>query len=77
MTEFMSLRLLSLLSNDVEDSDFVIELKSAYEELAKTLLDKLQQETDFTKLYYNLGFVRLELAGICEELPDGKGKKCP
>lgn len=76
MKQLMNLRLFSLLSEKNRDSNFFKELKEAYEEFAVKLLDKLQIETNITKLYYHLGFVRLELDGIRETLSDGQEKKC-
>ncbi|MFV0537929.1 MAG: hypothetical protein ACK5M3_11220 [Dysgonomonas sp.] len=76
MKQLMNLRLFSLLSEKDRGNNFFTELKEAYEEFAVKLLDKLQIETNITKLYYHLGFVRLELVGIRDTLSDGQEKKC-
>lgn len=76
MKQLMNLRLFSLLSDTSQSSEFITKLKNAYEEFALKLLDKLQTETNITKLYYHLGFVRLELVGIRKILSDGQEKKC-
>lgn len=65
-----------LLADASARKSVLTELESAYEEFAVTLLEKLQSETDITKLYYNLSFVRLELVGIRDYSIDRKGKKC-
>lgn len=72
----MNSRLFSLLSEKERDNNSLKELKNAYEEFSLKLLDKLQIETNITKLYYHLGFVRLELVGIRDVLSDGQEKKC-
>lgn len=76
MKQLINLRLFSLLSEKDRDNNFFKELKEAYEEFALKLLDKLQIETNITKLYYHLGFVRLELVGIRDGLSDKEEKKC-
>lgn len=76
MKQLINLRLFSLLSQKDRDNNFFKELKEAYDEFALKLLDKLQIETNITKLYYHLGFVRLELVGIRDGLSDKEGKKC-
>lgn len=77
MKQLMNSRLFSLLEETSQNKDQLIEMKSAYEEFALKLLDKLKTETSLTELYYNLGFVRLELTEICNNLSDRKEKKCP
>jgi len=57
-----------------QQQNFIIKLKQAYEEFALSLLKKLQEETNITELYYHLGFVRLELVGIRDNLSDGQEK---
>jgi len=76
MKQLMSSKLFSLLSENSVNENCLTKLKQAYEEFASTLLNKLQEEKNITKLYYNLGFVRLELVGIRDMLYNGQGKKC-
>lgn len=76
MRQLMNLRLFSLLTGTSQNKNLLTELKLAYEEFALKLLDKLQTEVNLTDLYYNLGFVRLELVEICNNLSDREGKKC-
>lgn len=76
MKQLMKLRLFSLLNNASQNNILLTRLDEAYEEFAVTLLDKLQTETDITKLYYNLGFIRLELVGLRDGLSDKEEKKC-
>lgn len=64
----MNSRLFSLLSEESGENNFLTKLEEAYEEFAVKLLNKLQIETNIAKLYYHLGFVRLELVGIRETL---------
>ncbi len=72
----MKLRLFSLLTNEIEDNQVTNEISKAYEEFAVKIFDKLKVETDISELYYNLGFVRLELAGLRDKISGEKGKKC-
>lgn len=65
-----------LLANTSKEKCVLTELEFAYEEFAVTLLNKLQKETNVAKLYYHLGFVRLELVGIRDILLSGQEKKC-
>lgn len=76
MEKLMNSRLFQLLTKTSKEKDVLTELTKAYDEFALKLLDKLQIETNITKLYYHLGFVRLELDGIRETLSDGQEKKC-
>ena len=76
MKQLMNLRLLSLLTETSKNKNVLTKLEEAYEEFAVTLLNKLEIETNVTKLYYHLGFIRLELAGIRERLTNGQEKKC-
>lgn len=75
MKQLMNSRLFFLLEKTSQNKNLLIEMKSAYEEFALKLLDRLQTETSLTELYYNLGFVRLELAEICNDLSDREEKK--
>jgi len=75
MKQLMKLRLFSLLK-DASCVKLSTQLENAYEEFSVKLLDKLQTETNITKLYYKLGFVRLELVGLRDELSDKEEKKC-
>lgn len=75
MKQLMESRLFSLLNNTSQNKNLLTKLKEAYEEFALKLLDKLQTETNITKLYYNIGFVRLELVGIRDKLSDKEEKK--
>ncbi|MFV0417295.1 MAG: hypothetical protein ACK5KT_01010 [Dysgonomonas sp.] len=76
MKQLMKSKLLLLLTEALKRKNELAKLEEAYDEFAITLLDKLQSETNVTKLYYNLGFVRLELAEL-RDIPFGeKGKKC-
>jgi hypothetical protein len=68
MKQLMNSRLFSLLSEESGENNFLTKLEEAYEEFAVKLLNKLQIETNIAKLYYHLGFVRLELVGIRETL---------
>lgn len=72
----MSSRLFLLLTESSQSQICLTKLESAYEEFAVTLLEKLQKETNITQLYYNLSFVRLELAEIRDFPSNEKGKKC-
>lgn len=76
MKQLMNLKLFSLLTENPKNKSVLTKLESAYEEFAITLFEKLQKEADITKLYYNLSFVRLELAGIRDLSSDVKEKKC-
>ncbi len=76
MKQLMRSRLFLLLMKTSKEKDVLTELTEAYEEFALKLLDKLQIETNIAKLYYHLGFVRLELVGIRDTLSDGQKKKC-
>ncbi|EGK04417.1 hypothetical protein HMPREF9456_00744 [Dysgonomonas mossii DSM 22836] len=72
----MNLKLFSILSKQDESNNFLTKLEEAYDEFALKLLDRLQIESNITKLYYHLGFVRLELVGIRDGLSDKEEKKC-
>ncbi len=72
----MNLKLFSILSKQDESNNFLTKLEEAYDEFALKLLNKLQIESNIPKLYYHLGFVRLELVGIRDGLSDKEGKKC-
>lgn len=76
MKQLMNSRLFLLLAEASKEKSVLTELESAYGEFAVTLLNKLQAETNITKLYYHLGFVRLELVSIRDTLLDGQEKKC-
>lgn len=76
MKQLMDSRLFSLLSKKDRNNNLFKELKEAYEEFSVKLLEKLQTESNITKLYYHLGFVRLELVGIRDGLSDKEEKKC-
>lgn len=76
MKQLMNSNLFSLLKNQYENKRNKSNLEEAYEEFAEKLLDKLRTELDITELYYNLGFVRLELVGIRDSLFGKEGKKC-
>lgn len=76
MKQLMSSRLFLLLTKTSKEKDVLTELTKAYDEFALKLLDKLQIESNITKLYYHLGFVRLELVGIRYGLSDKEEKKC-
>ena len=76
MKQLMDSRLFSLLSKKDRNNNLFKELKEAYEEFSVKLLEKLQTESNITKLYYHLGFVRLELVGIQDGLSDKEEKKC-
>lgn len=76
MKQLMKSKLFSLLSEEIKENNFFTKLKSAYEEFAVILLEKLQKEADIQTLYYNLSFVRLELVGIRDFSSNGKEKKC-
>lgn len=72
----MKLRLFSLLTNEIEDNQVTNEISKAYEEFAVKIFDKLKVEPDISELYYNLGFIRLELTGLRDNISGEKGKKC-
>lgn len=76
MKNLLESELFHLLDNYSSEKEFAKKLKSAYEDFALKLLDTLQSETNATKLYYNLGFVRLELAELRDSPFGEKGKKC-
>lgn len=76
MQQLIKTRLFRLLSEISQTESSTSQLKDSYDEFALKLLTKLQLETNHTELYYSLGFVHLELAGVCERLSGGKGKKC-
>ena len=76
MQQLMKARLFRLLSETSQNEDFTSQLRESYDDFALKLLAKLQQETNHTELYYSLGFVHLELAGVCERFSGGKEKKC-
>lgn len=76
MKQLMNSRLFLLLTKASKEKDVLTELTKAYDEFALKLLDKLQIESNITKLYYHLGFVRLELVGIRGGLSDKEEKKC-
>lgn len=75
MKELMNLNLFSLLQNPEKLSFNQLNLKFAYEEFAMKLLEKLQKESDKISLYYNLGFIKLELIGVCSSLSSKEKKK--
>jgi hypothetical protein len=76
MQQLMKSRIFQLLSEASQNEDFILLLKESYDEFSLKILTKLQLETNLTELYYSLGFVHLELAGICERLSGKEGKKC-
>lgn len=76
MKQLMNLRFFSLLTETSKDNCVLTKLEDAYEEFAVTLLEKLQKETNVTQLYYNLGFVRLELLGFRDIANLKNKKKC-
>lgn len=76
MEQLMKLNLFSILKGQLENSSNQLKLGIAYEEFAVELQEKLQSETNITKLYYTLGLIRLELVGIRNTLSDEKEKKC-
>ena len=52
MKQLMDSRLFSLLSKKDRNNNLFKELKEAYEEFSVKLLEKLQTESNITKLYY-------------------------
>lgn len=76
MKQLTQSKLFLLLLEPSQNEKAINQLKKAYEEFAVKLLDKLQIETNIAKLYYHLGFVRLELVGIRDGLSDKEEKKC-
>jgi len=76
MKQLVNLRFFLLLRKGAKNKFVLTQLEDAYEEFATRLLEKLHSETDITKLYYHLGFVKLEFAGIKDNLSDGQEKKC-
>ena len=76
MKQLMNSRLFQLLTKASKEKDVLTELTKSYDEFALKLLDKLQIESNIAKLYYHLGFVRLELVGIRDGLSDKEEKKC-
>ena len=76
MKQLTNSRLFLLLTKTSKEKEVLTELTEAYEDFALKLLDKLQIESNITKLYYHLGFVRLELVGIQDGLSDKEEKKC-
>ncbi|MFV0330748.1 MAG: hypothetical protein ACK5KL_13180 [Dysgonomonas sp.] len=76
MKQLMNSRLFLLLADTSKEKSVLTELEPAYGEFAVILLNKLQAGTNITKLYYHLGFVRLELVNIRDTLLVGQEKKC-
>jgi len=74
MKQLMSSKLFLLLTTSSQNENYLTKLENAYEEFASKLLNKLQEETSLIKLFYNLGYVRLELIEICENLLDEEKK---
>ena len=74
MKQLIQSKLFLLLLEPSQNEKTINQFKGAYEEFALKLLNKLQIETNITRLYYHLGFVRLELVGIRETLSDGQEK---
>lgn len=72
----MKMRLFSLLRDGLPSNELLTGLEEAYKEFSQQLLNKLQTGTNLTELYFNLSYVRLELAGVQDNLPDGQGEKC-
>lgn len=77
MQKLIKTRLFQMLSKTSQNEDFTSQLKESYDEFALKILSKLQLESNHTELYYSIGFVQIELAGICERLSGGKGGKMP
>lgn len=77
MKQLMQSRLIRLLTEPSLDETYSNNLKNAYGEFAQCLLDKLQSETNLMRLYYNLGFVKMELVGIDLDISNEKKKKHP
>lgn len=76
MKQLMQLRLFSLLSETSKKESSQTSLNEAYDEFVLKLFSKFKTATNLPELYYNLSYIRLELADICNQLSDGKGKKC-
>lgn len=77
MKDFLNLKLFSLFSGGrTASSPARTEIQSAYEELASVIYEKIGEKADLPKLYYELGFVRLELMELQSCCLTGKGKKC-
>jgi hypothetical protein len=76
MQKIMQLKLFQLLLKTSQNEDFTSKLEESYEEFALKVLFRLQMGTKHAELYYSFGFVHLKLAGICERLSSGQGKKC-
>lgn len=76
MEQLMKMRLFSLLRDGLPSNELLTGLEEAYKEFSQQLLNKLQTGTNLTELYFNLSYVRLELAGVQDNLPDGQGEKC-
>jgi hypothetical protein len=76
MEQLMKMRLFSQLRDSLQSNELLTGLEEAYKEFAQQLLNKLQTGTNLTELYFNLSYVRLELAGVQNNLPDGQGEKC-
>ena len=77
MQKLMQSRLFRLLSEHSQNEDSTLQqLNKYYEDFALNILSRLQKETSPAELYYSLGFVRLKLAGICEQLFSEEKKKC-
>lgn len=77
MQQLKKTRLFRLLSEGPQTEDFTSQLKESYDEFALKLLTKLQLETNHSELFYSLGFVLIELAGVHERLSGRVEKKCP
>lgn len=77
MQQLIKARLFRLLSETSQNEAFTSQLKESYDDFALKLLTKLQLETNHPELYYSLGFVHLELAGVCERFSGGEEKKYP
>lgn len=76
MKHLMNLKLFSLLTSKMEGDYVANEVIEAYEEFAVKIFEKLKLESDISELYYNLGFIRLELVGLRDNRSDKMEKKC-
>ena len=77
MQKLMQSGLFRLLSETSQNENNISQLEESYDEFAMNILTRLQLETNHTELYYTFGFVHLKLAGTCERLSGGEGKKRP
>jgi hypothetical protein len=76
MKQLMHLRLFSIVEESSQGTKCQTKLRQAYDEFVEKLSEKLENQTDYSKMYSDLSFIRLELIGLQDNLSDEVEKKC-